>query len=323
MKKIAILANRSSGQELAVAHTFTARSILWGWECDYFFPKSSAELQVICRNLSPDQYEAVIVIGGDGTCNQVIRSLEGRLNSIPIYPFPGGTANDLSNELGLKADWNQVQELLDRRHYDLIDLIEANGFPFATVGGVGIGSILTEEFNRRRRHSMIFRDLSKFLHFQIYTLLSAKTILLSRDYIHRLHIKAAGFDEKIKTPALFICNQNHLGGTLKVAPLLDNTDQRFNVLIVTTSSRSGLLRAMSQLQKGFIPESFFVFSTDQLTLIDLDHKKIRIFGDGEPLHENSKLVIKVLPKMLRVYRSLKSDRTLEFSRDEEKIGHLA
>lgn len=302
MKKIAVLANKSSGQEAAVAHTLAARSELWGWNCDFYFPSSVAELKSICATLSPDLYEALIVIGGDGTLNQVIRSLPSKPNSVPIYPFPGGTANDLAKELGLKANWNQVQTLVDRKRHDLIDLIEVNGIPFATVGGIGIGSILTEELNRRRCQSTFFKTLAKVLQVQVYTLLSAKTILFRRDYIHHLHVSAPGFDERIKTPALFICNQTHLAGSIKVAPSLNNTDQRFNVLIVTTSLRTRLLTSMSQLKSGKLPHNFFVFSTDHLKLSDLNNRKISVFGDGESLLESSQLEIKILPKSLRVFR---------------------
>src|SRR5687768_605541 len=102
MRKIAVLANRSSGKESAVVHTLSARSELWGRSCQFFFPTSIGEMGETCRQITPEEYEAMVVIGGDGTLNQVIRSLPTRPNRVPIYPFPGGTANDLAKELGLR-----------------------------------------------------------------------------------------------------------------------------------------------------------------------------------------------------------------------------
>jgi diacylglycerol kinase (ATP) len=302
MKKIAIIANRSSGKQTAVSHTLLARAKLWGRPLVFHFPKSVQELGEICLQITPEHYEALVIIGGDGTLNQVIRSLSSKPNLVPIYPFPGGTANDLAKELGIEANWDQLQTLLDQRQFDLIDLIEVNGVPFSTVGGIGIGSILTEEFNRRRSGSLAFGFLSNLLNSHIYTFLSAKTILLRRDYIHHLHVKGSGFNERIRTPAVFICNQDHLGGDLKVAPSLDNTDKKFNVLIVTTSKRGSLLTSMAQLKRGKLPPNFFVFSTDELVMTDLDGKKIRVFGDGEPLLESTQLKIRILPKSLKVFR---------------------
>jgi diacylglycerol kinase (ATP) len=305
-KKIAIVANAHSGQETAQVHTFQAQSKLWGWEIDIFYPKSIENLQEVSRQVaqkSDHLYEAMVVIGGDGTLNQVVQSFLCQPNSIPIYPFPAGTANDLAHELGLNADWDQVQTCVDQKQYDSIDLVTVNGVPFSTVGGFGIGSLLTKEFNQKRKNSDLFKYCSQLLGEQVYTLLSAKTILLRRDYIHRVRVSAPGFDEVIKTPALFICNQNQLGGNLQVAPSLDNTDSRFNVLIVTSSMRTQLLTAMAQLKRGKIPNKFFVFSASQLSITDLNCRKIAVFGDGEPLLESAQLDIKILPKSLCVYQS--------------------
>jgi diacylglycerol kinase family enzyme len=100
-----------------------------------------------------------------------------------------------------------------------------------------------------------------------------------------------------------VCNQNRLGGTLTVAPHLDNADQRFNVLIVTTSSKLALLKGLFELRRGKLPPQFFVFSTDHLKITNLDQTPIEFFGDGEILTQSQQLEIQILPKALRVYCS--------------------
>ncbi len=307
MKKIAILANKSSGQGSALKATLSAREKLWGYPHEIHFPSSQSELRTICSKLSPEIYEALIVIGGDGTVHQAIRGFAIQPNDVPLYPFPGGTANDLARELGLHADWHQVETLIGQKQHDLIDMIEVNGIPFSTVGGIGICAILTQEFNDIRSRSPLFKKLSQLLHIQIYTALSAKTILTRRDYLHYIHIQSSDFNEKIRTPAVFFCNQTYLGGNVKVAPTLDNTDKRFNVLIVTNTSRARLLTSSLQLKRGKLPSNFFVFSTDHLTLTDLNNRKLSVFGDGELLTENTQLEVKILPQSLRVYREQKKN----------------
>ena len=305
MKRLAIVANRSAGQGAAMKQTLAARANLWGRPCDYFFPSSVGELKSICGGIDPERYEGLLVIGGDGTFNQVIRSFRSLPNLVPLYPFPGGTANDLTRELGIYPDWDQVQTLLDLKKTDYLDLIDVNGVPFVTVGGIGIGATLTSDFNCRRQHSSTVRALTHYLHSQIYTLLSAKTILLQRDYIHHLRIRAPSFDECIKTPAVFLCNQTHLGGSLQVAPTIDNNDKRFNVLIVTTCMKARLLNSMAQLRSGKLPSDFLVFSTDSLSIQDLDGRPARAFGDGETLVEANELEFKIKPGQLLAFRDKK------------------
>lgn len=285
-----------------------ARATLWGRPAEFLFPDSVSEMQgLVAKIVSGKEHEAVVIVGGDGTMNQALRALKLKTNPVPLYVFPGGTANDLAKELRIKPDWAQVQALVDRHHTWMMDLIEVNGVPFSTVAGVGVGAALTAEFNSRRNSSFAFQTLARLAHSQIYTLLTAKTILTSRDYIHHLHIRSSSFDEKLRTPAVFVCNQSKLGGDISVAPDIANNDNRFNVLVVTTRSRTRLLASMAELKSGKLSDDFVVFSTDRLTLTDLDGRKITAFGDGETLAESSRLDFRIIPKVLKIFRDPRNE----------------
>ena len=302
VRRLAVIANKSAGQGGVLQTAFRARSQLWGRHCDFFYPNTISEIRSICSQIDPDQYDGCVVMGGDGTFNQVIRAHDVLPNKVPLFAFPCGTANDLAKELGLQANWNQVQALMDQQAIKRLDLVEVNGFPFVTVGGLGIGARLTSDFNAHRSKSKMTRILSSHLHSQIYTYLSAKTILFKNNYIHRLRIQAPDFDEQVRTPAVFLCNQTFLGGGLRVAPKIDNTDTRFNVLIVTTCTKAKLLNSMARLKAGVLPPNFFVFSTDSVLIEDLDGRPIQVFGDGETLCSDSKLKVRILPKKLLVFQ---------------------
>ena len=314
-KKTAILANGHAGNGRGIAETFRARSHLWGRKTDFFFPSDLLQLRQICTSLHPEEYQALVVVGGDGTVNQVIRCLNDLSSPIPLYVFPGGTANDLARELGLKADWTQVQNLIDQNQVTPIDLVEINGVPFATVAGIGIGALLATEFNERRKNSFVIQKLSQVMRSQVYSILGARLVLFGRNYIHHLHIKSPEFNEKLKTPAVFLCNQSYLAGNLKVAPQIDNSDRRFNVLIVNSCSKTRLLKAMLDVKKGVLPKDFYIFSTDRLSITDLNHRKMIAFGDGEKLTEAPHLDIRLSPNRLPVFRgNLDSNRKMEQSK---------
>ncbi|MEK6705646.1 MAG: diacylglycerol kinase family protein [Bdellovibrionota bacterium] len=300
MKKLAILANPASGKGKAIEAVQTAKRALWGWDIEFHFPSSSNELRKICQKLNKTTYEAAVVIGGDGTMNDAIRGLIE--SKVPLCPFPAGTANDLAQELGISDDWNDIQQLIDGGQTKMMDLIEVNHMPFATVAGIGIGALLTAEYNAIRRKSPVLREILKPLHNQVYTALTLKTILLKRDYFHHVRVKSDTFDEKLKTAALFVCNQSRLGGDLKLAPATQNDDKKFNVLIIPRSRNYQLIRALLELKRGRMPKDFILFSTDRLWVHELLNKPIRVFGDGEILAEHNELEFKILPKALQVYR---------------------
>ncbi|MFL5814810.1 MAG: diacylglycerol/lipid kinase family protein [Bdellovibrionia bacterium] len=284
MKKVAILSNPNCGKGLGPRAIQQARRALWGWPLEILTPSSLLELQQTLSSLSSKEYEALIVVGGDGTFNQALKAMRATSERhIPLYPFPAGTANDLATELKLRPDWDQVQTLLDEQQIERIDCITVNDAPFSTIAGIGAGSQLTSEFNSRRSSSPFFKLLNQHLHNHIYSILSAKTLLFGNDYFHRLHIRGEGFDEKLKTPVVFICNQPRLGAKLTVAPDAKNNDGRFHVMIVPRIRKHRLITGLIALQRGYVPQDFLLFSTDRLVIRDLDGRDIPVFGDGETL----------------------------------------
>jgi len=302
LKKVAILANAKCGRGDGPRALQQARRVLWGWPLEMIAPASLAELRESVSRLSPQEYEALIVVGGDGTFHQVLKVLrEACIRDLPVYPFPAGTANDLASELQLRPDWEQVQTFLDEKRIEKIDCITVNDVPFSTIAGMGAGSQLTSEFNSRRASSQIFRALSFRLRSHIYSAMSAKTLLFGQDYFHRLHIRGEGFDEKLKTPVVFICNQPRLGARLTVAPDTQNNDGRFHVMIVPRIRRHRLITGLIALERGYVPQDFLLFSTDRLLVRELDGREIPVFGDGESLLSASELRFLTDPRSLPVY----------------------
>ncbi len=302
MKKVALLSNPNCGRGNGPRAIQKARRMIWGWPLEIIAPPSIQDLHQSLRKLNTEEYEALVVVGGDGTFNLALKALrEANIRDLPVYPFPAGTANDLASELKLRPDWEQVQTLLDEKRIERIDCITVNQIPFSTIAGIGVGSQLTSEFNARRTSSPLFRTLSSKLHSHVYSALSAKTLLFGQDYFHRLHIRGEGFDEKLKTPVVFICNQARLGAKLTVAPDAQNNDGRFHVMIVPRVRKHRLLTALIALQRGYVPQDFILFSTDRLVVRDLDGRDIPVFGDGESLTSASELRFVTDPHSLPVY----------------------
>lgn len=300
MKRVVIIANRMAGRG-GMIHSLIqqAKRTLWGWPVEVFLPQDAHEAQRFCQSLDPQTTESVLVLGGDGTLNQVLPGLVHR--EIPVCPVPVGTANDLSKKLGICLDWELIQLLLDRRSIDPIDIVEVNGRPFATIGGMGVGAILTKEFNERRRESSIFRATTQKLKTQVYTFMSVKTILLRQDYIHDLRITAPHFHERLESGAIFVCNQTALGGNMTVAARAFNNDEKFDVFVLPKLNKKRMLRALMSLKEGRPPQEAIQFSSTEMIIEDMDNRDICAFGDGEHLVNSPRLEFKVMPRSLWVY----------------------
>ena len=115
--------------------------------------QSRSDLRSVCRNADPG-YSAWIVVGGDGTVNEVLQ--ETRADGPPIGIWPAGTANLLARELGFSRD----PELLARwvregasRRIDLGLCAGPGRAPrrFAACAGAGLDARGVEGVGRRRK----------------------------------------------------------------------------------------------------------------------------------------------------------------------------
>jgi diacylglycerol kinase family enzyme len=303
--RLALIANSHAGSRKAAEVLARARRELWGYETDPILPRSAEELSKICETLSPKTHRAAVVIGGDGTINLALQGLWRRTDgaaSIPLYAFPGGTANDLAAELGIRPSFSQLQRLVDDRRPARMDVITCNGIPFATVAGIGLGATLTQAVNDTRRDSKIFCSLMRTLKAEVYTVMSAKTILTRRSFLHQVEIRSDAFSERLRIAALFVCNQDHLGGDLKVGRNNRNSDGIFSVLVVPAGGPLHLLQTLLELKSGRMPEDMITFTTRHLSIRSLENREIPVFGDGEVLLRSKALEFEIHPESLTVFR---------------------
>lgn len=300
-KSIVLFANPKARSGLGARSVRAAQRNLWGWDLKVIQPTSLEAYHHELRSLDPATTEGVILVGGDGTFHQALPTLLEK--KIPAIPYPAGTANDLAWELGITENWELIQNLIDQKKTENIDLISANGIPFATVAGVGVGSRITHEFNGYRDRYAWFRKLSQALNSEMYQAIALKNFLFHSDYVHHLDVRTPHFNERVKSAAMFICNQATLGAEMKVAPRLSQDDKRFNVLIIPRVRAFSLARALMSLKAGKSSSDFIQFSTDSLKIRDVSGKSISVFGDGESLVSAQEVEFKVMPKALTVYRN--------------------
>ena len=115
------------------------------------------------REIDESQYRCALVLGGDGTINSFL--LADTKSDLPIFSIPTGTANDLSNALRLNLNLERIVELVDNieNHTTAMDVINVNGRPFITTGGLGIPSKVLENYEKSRKSSKNFNTMKSYL----------------------------------------------------------------------------------------------------------------------------------------------------------------
>jgi putative lipid kinase SP_1045 len=243
MKKAMLIINPTSGGEKALDY----KEKLENKTKEYFeyvetkITEKAKDATAFAEEASMENYEAVIVFGGDGTVNEVISGIAEK-NYIPkLGIIPGGTGNLITKLLEISQDIDEAIDQLDFNKTNAIDIGKANKSYFGYIFSVGS---LPEAI-----HNVEIEDKTKYgvLAYAINTIKSV--------------IKDEVFNIKIETE-----NGNYEGEASQVLVLLsnyyadkkifeENKDGYANILILKNASIISKLSLIPDLLKGDIVEN--------------------------------------------------------------------
>lgn len=242
-----------------------------------------------------------VLCGGDGMVHHAVQLLAG--TSIAVLPLPGGTANDLSRELG----WCPLVRgsISTQRHN--MDCLRVNSRLLATVGGCGHGAEVIRRIRAMRGNGLNSPEAPKRLGKWIYALVSAEASL------HRARKKALyaieynGGSWEGCASSILVCNQGTLAGVFRVCRSSDNGDGLFEVLVSQPSAGvASLLDGLASIlfRKPLAESAACFLSTKKARILDQSGLHGRFFADGEllPRPPDNEYRISVEPGILTVVR---------------------
>lgn len=97
-----------------------------------------------------EKKDRVVVVGGDGTFNEIINGLPDH-SMVPLLHFPTGNANLLGKDLALPQKEEKVADLVEKGSIIMADVGVMNGLKFIMVAGVGFDARVTEEVKKIRK----------------------------------------------------------------------------------------------------------------------------------------------------------------------------
>jgi diacylglycerol kinase (ATP) len=232
-RTVPILVNSVAGRGKAAA---VAKSIAKALADEKFdpqiIPDSPAKAVELSRNAS-----ALIVIGGDGTLRAAAKELlKSAAPSPPILPIPMGTANLMSEYLGI--NWSpeempaEAVKSINRLKTVDCDVAAVNDDPFLIMAGIGFDAQIVHEVHRARRGPIT----------QANYLLPAARTLVSYDY-PPLEISIDGKPFFPLTSAVaFIANVSQYGMGFAMLPAAVPDDGLLDLCVVPVKSAVEAIR---------------------------------------------------------------------------------
>lgn len=281
-KLLTVLTEKFRGSLSAVAETSCAR-----------------QAAAIARGAADDGIDAVVAVGGDGTVNGVLNGLVG--TDTPLGIVPAGTANDLASHYELPADVSKACEVILERHIQTLDVIDVNGWFYATAGGLGLPCRIARIADAIRYRSRWGKALGGIFKDRLYIIAAIYALLSAPARKNRLKLRC---DDGPLVPdplLLMINNQASVGGNFQISPGAINDDGRFDVcLIENLESRARSVATLFQALKGTHVDRPSVKRWRARELDIYADWPARFLADGEILESNTEFRIRILPRALHV-----------------------
>lgn len=199
------------------------------------------------EKISPN---VVIVVGGDGTLNQVVDALLKRYTKpLPhIYLVPLGTGNDFARFLKTSSNPNTVFDQLKAHQTVSVDVgkIEMTGLNdtrvehhFINVADAGIGAEVARRVNASKK---IFGSHIAFMWSALLAFSSFKKQLVT--------LTIDGIELKKQCLLVVIANNESFGSAIYIAPGANPTDGIFDVTIIGNVGVWHYLKFLPRLKAG-------------------------------------------------------------------------
>lgn len=291
-KKFAVIVNPAAGKGNSIRELPKLQSIFDNYAIDYDFyltkePRHATQITKSIKN----NYDALIVFGGDGTINEVVNGLIG--SEIPLGIIPHGRGNDFVRSIDIRNNYKKaVRALLDYQ-VKKIDVGRINDVHFVNGIGVGLDGYINEESQNPGRKGIFSNRLV-----YIWTLLKAWVKWNSVPLRVEIDGKLAMEDHAY---LVAIGNGRACGGGILLNPDAILDDGKLDVNFVSDIPKAKLLYKFHALLNGKINTIREVNQFIGKKIRIISEQRLPIHYDGEVFNSgNNEIMINTIPRAINV-----------------------
>lgn len=231
------------------------------------------DAEAIARRLTEQGETELIVLGGDGTLNEVLNGLADP-TVCKIGLIPSGTGNDFAERRGISLDPEKaMKRILDGEATD-VDYLDVSGTRCMNVAGLGMDVDVLERCQKGKMKGKL-----KYLMSLIKSLFAFKG--------YRVKIVSEGREETHDVLICAACNGSQFGGGIKICPPAREDDGQMDVIVVDCiGGKWKIIKAFIQLLKGRIVQYPLTtyFRCESVTFLPENNCPIQL--DGELYHNH-------------------------------------
>jgi len=241
----------------------------------------------LAKEAMNEKYDAVLAVGGDGTINEIARSLTGSVVALAIIPC--GSGNGLARHLGIPMKPVDAIKWLNMASCKKIDTVKINQDFFVNVGGIGFDAFISDQFEKMKTRG--FQTYAKAVIKGFFTYPEQKFTVIQNNQKYFLK----GF-------MLSFANSTQFGNNAFIAPNACIDDGQINLILIKKPKWFQVIGlAIKIFTKRTERSSLFTQLIGNEFLIHQNQKLAHV--DGEPITIGKKIHLKVNPTSLHVFQT--------------------
>lgn len=256
---------------------------------------------VLTRRFINEGYRKIIVVGGDGTMNEVINGIflqkKVETSAITIGMIPVGTGNDWGRMFGISQNYEEaINTILASRTFiqDAGKVVfQKNSRTlqryFVNIAGLGFDALVVKKTNLSKEKGKTNPLIYKY---NIFTsLFSFKTPKAT------IEVDGKAVINDVFNLSVGICKYN--GGGMMPLPDAKADDGLFDLTVIKKIARWDVIRSISQLYDGRIVKHPKVVTYQGKNIKISSNTNIFLETDGESLG-HTPMMFEIIPRSIRV-----------------------
>jgi diacylglycerol kinase (ATP) len=253
---------------------------------------ASGNYQFVKQRIQEEGFTDVVICGGDGSVNQVIKALKETAVNFGIVPM--GSGNGLALSAKIPKALTKAVTLAFTGMAHQTDAFYINNSFSCMLCGIGFDAKVAHDFAQQKKRGLA-----------TYTKQSIKNFFTARPYSFLLQWG----EHELQTAAYFIsvANSNQFGNNVTIAPKASLSDGLLDIVVVQRMLKAQLPLALLQqlttgtpmaTSKALKKSGVLYFQTDALTIKNIDNAPLHV--DGEPRETEKKFAIKIIPACFKL-----------------------
>lgn len=225
MKKIKIIHNPSSGRQNTEKRLEKLIKLLLndGYIIQKYETKKKNDAILETIKTCKEDWDIIIVSGGDGTVNEVAKGIASSDTKLPVAILSSGTVNDFANYMEIPKNINEFYDMIKSGKTIDVDLGKLNDNYFVNVAA---GGLLTNV------GYSVLPEAKMVLGRMAYYLEGVKELVTQNLKPINIKIESKEYTNEEEILLFLISNSSSIGGFKKIAPKADVLDGFLDIVII-------------------------------------------------------------------------------------------